>query len=204
MGRYASVAGRCDNQRFRPYFCSVTFPLLSIDPIDDTLWAGIQHVQAEVYHQIEPESTDTLRSKWLASPDCCFAARTRQGGQARHQAHGPVLAYLLAHAWDSETPPKLYQPVAPGAGKGRYLFLHDLAVSKRAAGLGLGRQMVERLLGVARKLDFAQVRLVAVQGSVPFWRKMGFEAVPGQQASASYGADATVMRRLLKAPAAWA
>ena len=179
----------------------MTFPLLSIDPIDDTLWAGIQHVQAEVYHQIEPESTDTLRSKWLASPGCCFAARARQG---HHQTHGPVLAYLLAHAWDSETPPKLYQPIAPGAGKGRYLFLHDLAVSKRAAGLGLGRQMVERLLAVARKQDFAQIRLVAVQGSVPFWRKMGFAPVPGQQASASYGRDATVMRRPLKLPAAWA
>ena len=178
----------------------MTPTLLSIDPIDDTLWADIQRVQAEVYHQFEPENQATLRSKWLASPDCCFVARTRQNDPARPG----VLAYLLAHAWHSDTPPKLYQPIAPGAGTGHHLFLHDLAVSRRAAGLGLGRQMVERLLAVARKLDFVQVRLVAVQGSVPFWRKMGFEPVPGQQAGASYGADATLMRRLLKTSAVWA
>lgn len=174
--------------------------LLSIGPVDDTLWPGIQHVQAEVYHQIEPESTAVLRSKWLASPDCCFVARAREGNPGRN----PVMAYLLAHAWNRDTPPKLYQPVAPEDGKGNQLFLHDLAVSRRAAGLGLGRKMFESLLAVARKRNFSQILLVAVQGSVPFWRKMGFEPVPGQQAGASYGADATLMRRLLKTSAVWA
>lgn len=159
---------------------------LFIEPIHDALWPDIQRVQAEVYHQVEPESTETLRSKWLASPASCFVARK---GEA-------VLAYLLAHGWDSELPPKLYQPIAP-ATQGRFLFLHDLAVSHRAGGLGLGRRMVERLLAVARQRRFGQIRLVAVQGSVPFWQKMGFQPVPGVQPSRSYGGDATLMQRTL-------
>jgi GNAT superfamily N-acetyltransferase len=162
----------------------------SIDPIDDSLWPDIQRLQAEVYHQVEPENTETLRSKWLASPASCFVARQ---GEA-------VLAYLLAHGWDSEAPPKLFQPIEP-ATEGRFLFLHDLAVSTRASGLGVGRKMVDRLLAVARQRRFSQIRLVAVQGSVPFWQKMGFEPVPGVRPSRSYGDDATLMQHTVPAAA---
>lgn len=159
---------------------------LTIDPIEETMWSGIERVQSEVYLDVEPDSTHQLRNKWLHTPDCCFAMRK----------DGEVLAYLLAHAWDSVYPPKLHQPL-PAESQGQGLFLHDIAVSRRLTGVGAGTQLVKRLLATAGNLGFKHIRLVAVQGSGAFWQKLGFEAVPGLKASACYGSDATVMQQTL-------
>lgn len=154
----------------------------TITAIDEDSWQHIVRIQAEVYVDIEPESVETLRSKWHNSPQCCFLSTTEQG----------VCAYLLAHAWHSNSPPKLYVP-APVAPLGDVLFIHDLAVSNRAAGMGVGKQMVKHLLENAKARGFRGALLVAVQNSVPFWQKFGFAQVSVPAASASYGADAQVM-----------
>jgi ribosomal protein S18 acetylase RimI-like enzyme len=159
---------------------------MSIKSIDETMWAGILRVQAEVYFQVEPESLDILQGKWHHSPDCCFV----------YQQGQDVLAYLLAHAWHSELPPKLYQPLA-NESKGAILFLHDLAVSKQLSGQGIGSQLVNHLLNAISTMGFEQIRLVAIQESLPFWRKMGFSEVAKQIPCSSYGKDASLMQRLL-------
>lgn len=159
---------------------------LTIEPIEENMWIGIQRVQSEVYLDVEPESTDILRDKWRHSPACCFAMR--KGDE--------VLAYLLAHAWDSIYPPKLHQPL-PAENQGQGLFLHDIAVSRRLTGVGAGTQLVKRLLETAGQLGYRHIRLVAVQGSGSFWQKLGFQAVPGLKPSACYGSDATVMQQTL-------
>lgn len=159
---------------------------LTIEPIKETMWSGIARVQSEVYLDVEPESTDILRNKWLHTPACCFAM----------SKNGEVLAYLLAHAWDSVYPPKLHQPL-PDVSQGQGLFLHDIAVSRKLSGVGAGSQLVKQLLATADKLGYRHIRLVAVQGSGAFWKKLGFEAVPGLKASACYGSDATVMQQTL-------
>jgi len=159
---------------------------LTIEPIKETMWSGIQRVQSEVYLHVEPESTGILRDKWLHSPECCFAMR--KGDE--------VLAYLLAHAWDSIYPPKLHQPLPPRS-QGQGLFLHDIAVSRKLSGVGAGTQLVKQLLETAGRLGYRHIRLVAVQGSGAFWQKLGFQAVPGLKASACYGSDATVMQQTL-------
>jgi len=73
------------------------------------------------------------------------------------------------------------------------LFIHDLAVSKRVAGMGVGKKMVTHLLEKAQAQGFRCALLVAVQNSVPFWHKFGFAQVSVDTANASYGADAQVM-----------
>jgi len=107
-----------------------------------------------------------------------------------------VRAYLLAHAWDSEVPPKLFQPL-PNTTHGQYLFLHDLSVTKQLSGSGVGTKMVNHLLDVAKAEGFEEIHLVAIQNSVPFWSKMGFQVVANQKACSSYGGNATVMHRVL-------
>ncbi len=155
----------------------------TITAIDEDSWPQIMRIQAEVYVDIEPEPVETLRSKWVNSPQCCLLCLNERG----------VCAYLLAHAWHSDSPPKLYEP-APASPLGDVLFIHDLAVSNRAAGIGVGKHMVKHLLEDAQARGFRSALLVAVQNSVPFWQKLGFELDPARTASTSYGADARVMR----------
>ncbi len=154
----------------------------SITEINEDSWPHILRIQAEVYVDIEPESVETLRSKWINSPQCCVLCTSEQG----------VCAYLLAHAWHSNLPPKLYES-APDVPIGDVLFIHDLAVTTQAAGMGVGKQMVNHVLRNAAARGFRSALLVAVQNSVPFWQKFGFAQVAGLTASASYGADAQVM-----------
>jgi GNAT superfamily N-acetyltransferase len=56
-------------------------------------------------------------------------------------------------------------------------YVHDVAVAARCRGLGLGHRLATRLLDVARARGFARAELVSVQGSAPFWAKLGFHAV---------------------------
>src|SRR5690606_32783684 len=69
------TATRWDNRGFSPLPVEARVTSLTIEPIEDAMWAGIQRVQSEVYLDVEPESTEILRSKWLHSPACCFAMR---------------------------------------------------------------------------------------------------------------------------------
>ena len=163
-----------------------------IQAINQKNWPEILTIQAEVYSEIEPESLEVLRSKWQQSPDCCFVYLEKQDEQEGQN----ILGYLLAHAWNSETAPKLYQTLPEGS-RGSTLFLHDLAISKYAAGRGIGTQMVKHLLDTATTSGFEKALLVSVQDSVSFWQKHGFVEMTDQQANESYGEDAKVMMRAL-------
>jgi ribosomal protein S18 acetylase RimI-like enzyme len=157
---------------------------MSIKLIDDSSWSGIVAVQAQAYSEIEPESLEVLRSKWLRSPESCFV----------YEKAGKVVGYLLAHLWNSETPPKLYQTLPVGTA-GSILFLHDLAIAREAAGEGIGKKMVLHLLDTAKVLGIEQIRLVSVQDSVAFWQKYGFSPIVHQDLCSSYGEYAQLMSR---------
>ncbi|MGP9802468.1 GNAT family N-acetyltransferase [Rheinheimera sp. NSM] len=155
---------------------------MPIKPIDDTSWSGIAQVQAEAYSQVEPENLDVLKSKWLRSPESCFV----------YEKAGKVVGYLLAHSWNSETPPKLFQALPVGTG-GAIIFLHDLAILREVSGEGIGGKMVVHLLQIAKEQGFQQIRLVSVQDSLGFWQKQGFSPIKHQEICSSYGEDAQLM-----------
>ena len=155
---------------------------MPIKKINEAAWSEILKIQAEAYSQIEPESVDVLQSKWLRSPETCFV----------YEKAGEVVGYLLAHAWNRETPPKLYETL-PSGTEGLILFLHDLAISNAAAGDGLGKKMVSHLFNIAKEAGFKQIRLVSVQDSVAFWEKQGFISGTHQQVCNSYGKGAQLM-----------
>jgi ribosomal protein S18 acetylase RimI-like enzyme len=56
-------------------------------------------------------------------------------------------------------------------------YVHDIAVARRCRGRGVGRSLATRLLEVARAGRFTRAELVSVQGSAPFWEKLGFSVV---------------------------
>jgi len=161
---------------------------MSIKPIDEATWSGLVKVQAEAYSQVEPESLEVLKSKWLRSPESCFV----------YEKAGKVVGYLLAHSWCRETPPKLFQTLPVGT-EGPIVFLHDLAISRAVSGEGIGKKMVAHLLKTAQKSGFQQIRLVSVQDSLAFWKKQGFSSIGSQEVCSSYGEGAQLMSQQILA-----
>lgn len=174
------------NYYFLNYYIQ-SLPEMPINPITESMWPEIYKLQSQVYVDIEPEPLEVLRDKWQHSAHCCFVYQNEEQ---------KVMAYLLAHVWANKTPPKLYQTLSDKK-EGSQLFLHDLAVSALLKGSGVGKQMVEQLKLIAKQYNYSQIQLVAIQGSVPFWQKMGFEIDHEQAANASYGPDAKIMKQVL-------
>ncbi len=159
---------------------------MPINAISEDAWSEIMKIQSEAYSEVEPESLEVLKSKWLRSPESCFV----------YTKSGKVVGYLLAHSWNRDTPPKLFQTLPVGT-EGRILFLHDLAISIAAVGDGLGTTMVTHLLKVAKMAGVQQIRLVSVQGAMEFWRMQGFSSVGNQKVPHSYGEGAELMKQVL-------
>lgn len=158
---------------------------MTIKLINDQTWSAVLEIQAQAYSSVEPESLAVLKSKWYNSPESCFV----------YQQDESIVGYLLAHAWHSDVPPKLFQPL-PNETTGSILFLHDLAVSKSALGRGVATMMYQHLHQHALLSAYQQIRLVALQNSVGFWQRQGFVCVD-QNISSSYGTDAYLMKKKL-------
>ncbi len=150
--------------------------------IDESHWDQIFNIQKEAYSDIEPESVSVLKSKWSYGRETCFV----------YLADGVVVGYLLAHPWDDETPPSLSKNISVKVGTDQ-LYLHDLAISSKGRGKGIGKLMVNALLNRARSLGVAQIGLVAVQGAERFWSQFGFVERKGSLLCSSYGTDAVYM-----------
>jgi len=160
---------------------------MSISTIKENFWEGIIKIQKEAYTEIPPEDVSILKSKWLSSPKTCAVYLNREN---------MVLAYLLAHPWASETPPKLNEksPISVSLN----LYLHDLALADSARGKGIAKKLVENLIYNAKVQGFEKILLVAVQNSIGFWGKFGFLNVPNVVICSSYGDNAQLMALELK------
>ena len=156
---------------------------MAITEITEASWDVILRIQEEAYTGVPPEEVDVLKSKWHNSPESCFVF------QAGNES---ILAYLLAHSWDSLEPPKLFEQV-PVNSSGEILYLHDLAVSNVARGMGLGKQLARKLIETAKTQKYGKVLLVAIQGSSGFWESLGFKQILDIPVCASYGDDAKLM-----------
>ena len=151
--------------------------------INQTDWPAIMEIQEEAYQEITPEALSVLQGKWRHSPDLCFV----------YEQEGTIRAYLLAHTWAGDLLPKLDAPLPDEMGC-EYVFLHDLAVSNQAQGMGIGPSLVKQLYQSSTKIGLNSFRLVAVQGSVSYWQQFGFCPIP-QIVSSGYGEDAVVMEK---------
>ena len=71
----------------------------------------------------------------------------------------------------------LHVPLAALDEHADTFYVHDVAVAPRRRGTGLGRALGTRLVEHARANGFTRGELVSVQGSAPFWEKLGFRRV---------------------------
>jgi len=132
-------------------------------PLRETDFPGVMTVQAERYdgRMLEPEAT--LVARWIASPDTAWVALDESG----------ICAYLFGYRsiLGRITPLRgLFEP-APQANT---FYLHDLAVSRRAHGIGIGTRLVRLGWELARREGVPHSSLVSLESARTFWHRLGY------------------------------
>lgn len=133
-----------------------------------------------------------------------FADRIRlyPPGAALLERNGAAIGYLISHPWRADSIPPLDTMLHALPPEPDVYYLHDLALLPEARGGGAAARIVAKMAGHAATAGFAAMRLVAVNGSVPFWQRQGFEVEPPGIALAaklaSYGPEARLMTRRLE------
>lgn len=108
-----------------------------------------------------------------------FAERQRlyPDGTRLLELDGVPAGYILSHPWRFKNLPALNALLGAIPADADTFYVHDLALLNAARGTGAAAMIVGETLRHARAAGFANVSLVAVNGSLPFWHKHGFRAV---------------------------
>ncbi len=160
-------------------------------PLGEPDIAAVLAIQAESYAEALLESAEIIRQRLASFPDLAWGAEDAEG----------VCAYLFGYRSRAGKVTPLDGVFAePEASD--CLYLHDLAVSRRAAGRGIGPALVQRLLEHGRASRLKYSALVSVQDSQAFWSRLGYatarELEHSQQRNLdSYGVPAVYMVRPL-------
>ena len=147
---------------------------------------------AGLVHPDFPERPEIFAERLALAPEGCLLL------VPGHVAQG----YCISHPWRAFQPPPLdtllrQVPAAPATW-----YIHDVAILPELRGAGFGQAVTAILADKAAAAGLAELSLVAVNGSAPFWQRQGFETVarPDLDAKlASYGAGARYMVRPLTA-----
>lgn len=153
---------------------------------------AIVGLQRECYPAPLREDRRTIEQRIAAARDYCWVAHDELG----------LFGYLFAY-------PSALGRVTPVGGcfevqaDGDTLYLHDLAVSRRASRSGAGSNLVELAVASALAQGFSHSALVAVQESRGFWERHGFRVpeTPSMLETASlrtYPGSAVYMTRQLR------
>lgn len=130
--------------------------------------------------------------------DAVFAERQRlapEGCWILEQGEEPI-GYILSHPWHFGSVPSLNMLLENIPADADTFYIHDLALLPQARGTGAARKIVELL--IEQTQSYPSITLVAVNGSLPFWSKFGFEIKDLAELKAkllSYDEDARYMQR---------
>lgn len=134
--------------------------------------------------------------------DAVFAERLRlyPGGCAVLEQDGKPCAYAITHPWRYAEPPALNVMLGALPDRPTTYYIHDIALLPETRGTGAGSAIVNAVIAEAERAGLPNVSLVAVNKSVPFWSRFGFEPTDEPALAAkllSYDADARFMVRKL-------
>ncbi len=145
-------------------------------------------VLADRIHAAHPEAPAVFAERLRLFPQGCLALTD----------DSTLVGYAIAHPGRLGAPPPLNTLLEELPGRADCLYLHDIALAPSVAGRGHGSSLVARMVELAIDMRLPCLALVAVGGSAPFWKRLGFraagDATPGAKL-ASYGADAAYMVR---------
>ena len=124
---------------------------------------------ADRVHPAFPEDPAIFAERHHLHPEGCWVL-DRDDGPA---------GYLVSHPWRTGAVPALNALLGRLPPQPDLFYIHDLALLPAARGSGAPRPIVERIARHARDQGLAQMALVAVNGSIPFWRRFGFQVQDG-------------------------
>lgn len=149
--------------------------------------SAVWSVQCDCYQGVlEPESLASLEAKRSASPDSCFVAMDA----------GKVVGYLISVPWLFGQVPSLNDAVCHIPQDADCLYLHDMAISPKMAGMGMGKALFQAYQAQTSAMGFSKMALTAVGEAEGFWRKIGFKVkqiVLSEAKVADYGGQVTYM-----------
>jgi GNAT superfamily N-acetyltransferase len=155
-------------------------------------WACVFELQKEAYASDLQEQPEVLRAKGGFVGSLCKVVKETDTKN--------ILGYLLAHPWKPKDAPQLNtvlndidQEQSQDYTGYQNLFIHDFALGKNLQGRGFAIPLIQDFLQQARHNQIKAVSLVAVQGSVPFWQKFGFNLTDVAKDLSDYGDDARFM-----------
>ncbi|GAB3549587.1 N-acetyltransferase [Noviherbaspirillum agri] len=120
-------------------------------------------IQSECYSADAIECEATIRARLVSSPDTAWVAEDEHG----------VCAYLVGYLSELGKVTPLGSGFVP-SDTPNSLYLHDLAVSRRAAGRNVGTRLVQAALTMAQRNGLPYSSLVSIQDSLPFWFRHGY------------------------------
>jgi len=136
------------------------------------------------------EAPAVLAEKYRLYPAGCFVL----------QSGGDLLGYVFTHPWRTGELPALNRLLGRLPDDAGSFYVHDLALLPGARGTGAAGAIVARLADYAVAAGFAEMSLVAVNGSAAFWNRQGFVVVDAPELAAKlagYEPTARLMRRRL-------
>ena len=146
---------------------------------------------ARTVHPAFPEDDAVFIDRVTIAPQTCLIL----------DIEGQPAGYVLAHPWRLGSVPALNTVLEEIPPSPDTLYIHDLALLPCARGTGAARQVVDHL--AMASLSLGTMSLVAVNGSMPFWTRMGFSRYEDETLAAklaSYEPDACYMVRMSVLP----
>jgi len=153
--------------------------------------AAVAVLSARV-HPNYPERPEVLAEKFRLFPQGCFALA---GGKA-------IAGYCFSHPWRKGAPPSLDTFLEELPRDANSYFIHDLTLDVSMRKKNLPAALVPDLICAAQEAGLPHMALVAVNGSAPFWSRMGFQRTGDEAIQAAarskYDADTVHMERSLE------
>ncbi len=103
--------------------------MIQLKPLKSDYMADVLRIQDYCYTEIEPESSESLRAKILASPNTCLIAESSEG----------MLGYLIAAPILYPHLPALNAPTFEVSASADTIYIHDLAVASAGRGKGIAK-----------------------------------------------------------------
>jgi predicted N-acetyltransferase YhbS len=140
---------------------------MELRPLTPADIGELHRLEAEAYLPELHESDDSFLQLMRLYPEGAFGCFDESG----------LCGYAFATPTKAGTTLELRVPLERIAEDADTFYIHDVAVSARCRGRGIGGMLAQRLLDLAREKGFRRSELVSVQGSAPFWERFGFERV---------------------------